>query len=420
MSRWVLVDDTDSSIIYTGPWSPDMGNLDPFGNNGPTCLHTLHGINAPGSFSYTFRGSQVLIVGTVQFLTSGNVTNPSWRCIVDGEPTVSILYTKGADRLRLCEKDGLDEEAHVITVTVDVSTNRTFWLDYIQYIPSPYTPLDTAALEIDTADPEIQQALMGTWTQKDLGYYTLQKDVNFRFEFFEQDTPVQYNQIFFQTPQLEAKTHTIEVSFQGDASKTPLSLYILQIQNGTSTTTSSSTQSSLSNAPSSTNGLGGATDNKPSRDRTPAFLGGILGGIAVLLLVGVLALFLRKRRKRRGNYITGAPSQDLSPRTAEIIHPFPLSPAIRPSNTTSPAYDVPHDPKKLGSSLSRSEPPLVPLRRREDHATGLPVTTHAPLSSPSANRSDQDRATVPRDIDSGLRFRTTDSTTLQPPVYTAL
>ncbi|KAF9557150.1 hypothetical protein CPC08DRAFT_66804 [Agrocybe pediades] len=120
MSRWVLVDDTDSSISYRGPWLADVGSHDSFGNFGPPYLSTLHGVNAPGTFSYSFKGSRVLITGTVQFPTVGDVTNPSWQCVVDGENIDSITYTTGNNRLRLCEKDELDEDTHTITVNVDV------------------------------------------------------------------------------------------------------------------------------------------------------------------------------------------------------------------------------------------------------------------------------------------------------------
>lgn len=109
------------------------------------------------------------------------MTNPSFQCIVDGAILQSILYTNAQNRLRLCEADGLDDNLHTITVRVDVSNNRTFWLDYIQYLPFPDTPIDTAAISIDTTDAQI---LLGGWIAKYPGYITQRTDSTFSFDFF--------------------------------------------------------------------------------------------------------------------------------------------------------------------------------------------------------------------------------------------
>jgi len=56
MPRWILVDDTDPRIQYSGPWFLDRGSQDNLGNFGIPYQSTLHGINTDGSFSYDFRG----------------------------------------------------------------------------------------------------------------------------------------------------------------------------------------------------------------------------------------------------------------------------------------------------------------------------------------------------------------------------
>ena len=62
MSRWVLVDDSDSGISYDGAgWFQDKGSLDGLGNFGPPYLSTLHGTQSAGSFSYTFTGKFYII-----------------------------------------------------------------------------------------------------------------------------------------------------------------------------------------------------------------------------------------------------------------------------------------------------------------------------------------------------------------------
>jgi len=63
--------------------------------------------------------------------------------------------------VQICAKDGLDDNLRTITVNVDVSDDRTFWLDYIEYLPYPDTPIDTAAISIASTDDQIQ---LKNWT----------------------------------------------------------------------------------------------------------------------------------------------------------------------------------------------------------------------------------------------------------------
>jgi len=59
-SRWVVVDDTDADIAYTGPWFQDQGSQDTAGNFGPTYKSTLHGANDNASLSFAFNGEYSL------------------------------------------------------------------------------------------------------------------------------------------------------------------------------------------------------------------------------------------------------------------------------------------------------------------------------------------------------------------------
>jgi len=59
-SRWVVVDDTDANIAYTGPWFQDQGSQDTAGNFGPTYKSTLHGANDNASLSFAFSGEYLL------------------------------------------------------------------------------------------------------------------------------------------------------------------------------------------------------------------------------------------------------------------------------------------------------------------------------------------------------------------------
>ena len=58
--RYIIVDDVDPSIQYTGPWYPDQGSRDSVGNFGPPYQNTLHGVNSNASLSYAFNGERPL------------------------------------------------------------------------------------------------------------------------------------------------------------------------------------------------------------------------------------------------------------------------------------------------------------------------------------------------------------------------
>ena len=54
--RFIIVDDVDSQIHYTGPWFPEEGGLNNVGNFGPPYQNTMHGTNASASLSFAFSG----------------------------------------------------------------------------------------------------------------------------------------------------------------------------------------------------------------------------------------------------------------------------------------------------------------------------------------------------------------------------
>src|SRR6266511_228288 len=88
-----------------------------------------------------------------------------------------------------------------------------------------------------------------------------------------------YNQKFFETPVYPPGSHKLTVTYNGDTSKTPLVLGKLVIQNGTA-------------VPSAT-----STHTTPSH--TPAIVGGVIGGVACLLIIFLLGLFEYRRRFRQ-------------------------------------------------------------------------------------------------------------------------
>ncbi|KJA24317.1 hypothetical protein HYPSUDRAFT_39089 [Hypholoma sublateritium FD-334 SS-4] len=290
-SRWVVADDTDSAITYTGPWFADKGSLDNIGNFGAPYLSTSHGINSTGSFSYIFTGSRVLITGSSEPDTQ---TSVSWECVVDNGAPSNISVSGSVNNLRLCEQDGLSDASHVLTVNVQATNGATFWLDYVKYLPTASTPgLENAAISIDSTDPDLN--FIG-WTQFSPGFETSATGSKLSFNFigksllyygfFDPSLPidtsgktasysidgqtpvpfdvlleasaltsnptgVQYNALLFNTGILSAGPHTLDVTYLGTPETTPLSFEFLVVQNGTSTSAISSGTSASTSASAS-------------------------------------------------------------------------------------------------------------------------------------------------------------------------
>jgi len=343
-SRWVVVDDTGPGITYTGPWFPDQGSQNSLGNFGPPYLSTLHGTDSDASFSYSFNGTRVMIVGTNMFQDLSGVTNPSWQCIVDGNISLpSSNVTVPENMLPLCDSGdgGLSDGPHVITVNVTVSNQQTFWFDYIQYFPSFSVSLAEVSLAIYTDDSQLHY---GTgWSPLFPGNMTCQTGSTFSFEFngtsliwlgfylnnlpsaeatyavdgqspttfnlnsVDAETGAEYCQVFFQTAQLPPGPHNLDVVYQGNSATTPLTLSLLFVQNNSPsssslpTPASSSASSPSQPASSSLSGMSasGTPNNTPNGSRNVgAIVGGVIGGVGLLIFAILAILFLRQRKNR--------------------------------------------------------------------------------------------------------------------------
>ncbi|KDR71372.1 hypothetical protein GALMADRAFT_214016 [Galerina marginata CBS 339.88] len=63
-TRQIVVDDTDLSIQYSGPWFQANGTNNNQGQGGNPFKNTLHGVNSYASFSSSFRGFGPHILAT--------------------------------------------------------------------------------------------------------------------------------------------------------------------------------------------------------------------------------------------------------------------------------------------------------------------------------------------------------------------
>ena len=297
-----------------------------------------------------------------------------------------------------------------------MSNQQTFWFDYIQYLPIATVSLDNAALSIDFTDLQIQYG--SGWSSNNLGSSTSQNAATLSFQFtgvylfdseflldpslififcnvgisltwlgyyanseallsttatysIDGQTPTSFslrggatgqllNQILFQTPQLSSGSHKLDIVYQGNSQSTPLTLNVLLIQNGQSSSNSagsgsgsqitstiatraSGLSSSFLTSPISaattlpsgfsytTDSTGGvfatrvaSTDSNSAHNSSNLgpIIGGVIGGLALLLLAIFGYLFLRRRKAKYTNEIAEpmvvepfnqAPTATLSP-----------------------------------------------------------------------------------------------------------
>ena len=61
LARLVMIDDTDPSIQYSGPWFEVNNTQIETGTNGPPFQNTLHGVNVTAKFSFQFSGMSRLL-----------------------------------------------------------------------------------------------------------------------------------------------------------------------------------------------------------------------------------------------------------------------------------------------------------------------------------------------------------------------
>jgi hypothetical protein len=151
--------------------------------------------------------------------------------------------------------------------------------------------------------------------------------ISFQLKGLPANTTTTYNQKFFETAQLSAASHTLQVVYQGNDS-TPLTLTDLIIQNGTLSLTTSSV-SSLATSPTTV-----PSTSTPGKSPTPvgSIAGAVIGGLA-LILFAVLGFFLFRRRQKRVEqkpaFISTTPEPfDYSPLHPSSILPNPPSAGI--------------------------------------------------------------------------------------------
>ncbi|KAG6899731.1 hypothetical protein C0993_007388 [Termitomyces sp. T159_Od127] len=351
--RQVIVDDSDPKIHYSGAgWFVARGSQDDVGNFGPTYNKTSHGTTGNDSLSFSLDGSSLTVWGTMSlnFVDDGTSLDPKWECFVDG---ISIGATPNAqfreNNLPLCEQGTMTEGLHVITINI-TTVGSTFWFDYYTFIPSPSSEDSSATLLVQNTDSAIlyddswralgdtanmttrigsvmnfdfvgllavssvinpsvtltYRAGAGiTWVgfiptelphNESIGSYSIDNGPSTKFELTGLPSTAKstvYNQVFFITPDLPIKHHTISVTYEGsNVPSTPLTLDYLLIADAPLSVTTKTTPSRSTVSTTGTTVIISPISTVPSTTPHPSTpIGPIAGGVAGGLITITILLF---------------------------------------------------------------------------------------------------------------------------------
>ncbi|CAA7265184.1 unnamed protein product [Cyclocybe aegerita] len=336
-SRWVVLDDSDARLQYTGRWSDIDGQpFDDIGNFGPTYRGRMHATTAAdATVSLRFNGTAVSLQGFADAMGAPSfIERVKWECILDGTAEEGINTNTGLVPLNnyvLCFYRDLSPGEHTFSVRI-TSSGQRFYVDRVSYGASTSTTPET--VQVDYTDPELQYSDV-SW-ERFAGYRVLQTDqpqssvsLDFTgtavvwygsapepslsassatYQIDNQD-PVPFNirgnletpelfQKYFETADLESGSHKLTVKYEGTIGAMPLSLSYLEISGATGTGITGNSSSPVATPTAIVEGETG----------TPVgpIVGGVVGGIAFLTILGLFVWYLvRRHRTASRNHTPG-------------------------------------------------------------------------------------------------------------------
>ncbi|TFK18593.1 hypothetical protein FA15DRAFT_675169 [Coprinopsis marcescibilis] len=381
-SRFMIVDDSNPTITYTGEWEVSDASFGDRNVAGPIHLGSQHTTKGDSRFSFKFRGSNVAVYGTSN---KGAGPQPSVQCTVNGVSIETYVETRvdfDANRFPICgEFNATAFQSRTLDVVVS-DAPATLFVDYILYQPVPgiretsHTSMYVANHDWSIEYPEgpwqkIDTGMIGTipgsraiisfngtrvsWhgrmfqnfsSSVSKGTYSIdgQRAVEFDILGFDANPDIpatfdMYEQQFFQTSEVPSGQHTLEVIYGGPASSAPLVLDFLIVDDGPTGPP----------AKSSSN-LG-------------AIVGGVVGGLAFIGIVFAILFFYFRRRKAAATKQQSPQIEKMEPDLTSNSQPGAPMPYLDPhAHQQSPVY--------TGTTLNSTTP--------------MPLYAH-PQSQPNPN-----------------------------------
>ncbi|KAH6915726.1 hypothetical protein BKA70DRAFT_468219 [Coprinopsis sp. MPI-PUGE-AT-0042] len=259
-TRWVVIDDNDSRIGYSGSWSRSNGDkYNNQGNFGPTFDNSLHTTTPASSLSFSFTGNAAKIYATTDLSITDGISDPDWDCILD-DNVVGDAKTKPfqyvENNWEFCNFVNLSPSQHTISLSVKTK-GRPFLFDRIHYRPT--NPVENERILATRDDADITYNEQGKWgALAQNGYMTHERGAEVSFPFIGTRVELRamapterprgaseatysidngdeipftirqvgsisdYNRKIFETGELSQGRHVLKVTYRGGGNVTPL------------------------------------------------------------------------------------------------------------------------------------------------------------------------------------------------------
>ncbi|TFK30231.1 hypothetical protein FA15DRAFT_203912 [Coprinopsis marcescibilis] len=434
--RLVYYDDTDiaKGVSYSEGW---FESFDRFSSDrGLVWQGTQHGTFANrASMEFSFVGDFVSLAGRVNTFnfTSTHMISANWTCSVDGELVENAMAslptsTPQMNNFGLCSQSGLSNGRHLLSVEVEASEELPFWVDRISVRPVIAQLPPNSTVQVNPLDEDFLY-VSGKWDGPEGGDYrfTTQAGASVILDFhgtkviwvsetvrdqpagtstglytLDDGEPVPFtilglargefnsgNRILFETDTFPAGKHRLNVTYMGFSA--PLVLDRLVIEGGDVVP------------------LGGTSPDSPfgkatvtTKPNVGAIAGGIVGGVAALLIILVSGWILYRKKLRRQQELTPVinigvdypasryePSPHMAstyPQHAPTLQPLrygtPLNLPNLPSNSSS-AYGSSLYPGSLDQNASLHPSHPRPVRASWNPFSGAEGTSHSHPSESS-------------------------------------
>ncbi|KAK7461712.1 hypothetical protein VKT23_008138 [Stygiomarasmius scandens] len=477
MSNWILVDDTDSQIQYSGPWrtttvdeSSTSVKLNDITTSGTVWNNTVHEINSNGSIaSFEYNGTGCWVYGS---WLPGPI-NPQSRSniyiSIDGQSGDPLDIPQGGNNIWFggLGPDKISPGKHELVMNITVGPGESVFLDYMVYedLPSAnrdgevvnigignkdhsllnrhasadwkiefgsgWAPIDDQTLlqhVASTTNPGASVTLTfnGTAIQLYGGLtsngttstvlYQLDDHGQEIFTLVPPNSGSLVNQQLLNLSALFPGEHKLAITYNGSGSSIPLNMEYFLMTSLTLAEQASLTQPSPSPSP---------MPPLPEQHSKAAIIGGTIGGVVFLVLIASLAfLWFRRRDSRSSQPVTAV----VTPLT-ETSQPSFFSPynsggthAAVTNHLQDHSVSQTFDPSLL--SRRNREPPITGgnsrLKKRLnalDHRTGM-TETETSSSRRKDGNADRELRMSEREEDEPEVLDAGDILEIPPPRYT--
>ncbi|TFK25116.1 hypothetical protein FA15DRAFT_694006 [Coprinopsis marcescibilis] len=349
--RLTWLDDDHPALRYQGEWEDDENLY--LEDRHPVFGGKQKITTGNASVSFNFTGLNIRMLGRFVLVNTTGRIRPTWRCLLDDEEFDDGMEDFLRDSPPSAPENGFPlcllfpvsnpNEPHTLRLEIEAADDAPFWIDAVELTPSLNSTFDggTVWAQLSTTDPGVRLGSNWSTTEESSGRYALTEgsfvDINFvgtkaiwwgshlvdlpegtsqgsyslngeppiAFSFTGRQTDWDPGyRVFFETEKVPAgQVHNLRVTHGGF--EAPLVLNHLFIENGEilkrdprlSQTSDPEPSTSPDSGPRPTSGANTSSGSLKS-GHIGAIVGGVVGGIAFVLLLGCLLFFLKKKKQK--------------------------------------------------------------------------------------------------------------------------